>query len=375
MEDVQKTIDLASVLNSPSYYSETEVRQMFADEACREEYIAAIRTRQAARRAMTEVPDVEQQWQEFCASNISEEPASASSSRLRYLWSALAGAAAMLLAVFVFNHFSAKSNGTSDMIAMEYDDNPQNIVMKRAGKATIIKQDSVSFLAANNVANVGKSQTAKVEDVKGRTLSTPRGMDLKVMLPDGSEIWLNAESSLSFPESFDKERRVNLSGEAYFKIARDTKRPFTVTTERMNVKVLGTEFNFRSYSTERPQVSLVKGSVEVLSNKGAVEAILSPGQGANIDKEGALHVNDVDIYAAVQWKDGFFYFQNQTLLTTLQEIARWYNVGVIFKDAAMANEKIHFSALRQESLSQTIEKLNMVLDTDIIVEGKNIVVR
>jgi len=192
----------------------------------------------------------------------------------------------MLLAVFVFNHFSAKSNGTSDMIAMEYDDNPQNIVMKRAGKATIIKQDSVSFLAANNVANVGKSQTAKVEDVKGRTLSTPRGMDLKVMLPDGSEIWLNAESSLSFPESFDKERRVNLSGEAYFKIARDTKRPFTVTTERMNVKVLGTEFNFRSYSTERPQVSLVKGSVEVLSNKGAVEAILSPGQGANIDKEG-----------------------------------------------------------------------------------------
>lgn len=109
-------------------------------------------------------------------------------------------------------------------------------------------------------------------------LSTPRGMDFKVILSDGSEVWLNAESSLEFPSAFtSKERRVNLKGEAYFKVARNEQNPFIVTTDKMQVRVLGTEFNFRSYVSELSHVSLVSGSVEVytpIRDKIAISCML-----------------------------------------------------------------------------------------------------
>ena len=300
---------------------------------------------------------------------------------------ALSGAAAMLLFVIAYNYFTEKEGVEGQLVVMEYDESPQNLTMLIDGKneQTIKPQDSISFfkgvqgkkMQEMTFSNNTRGANSSIKQKDGmRTLKTPRGMDLKVILPDGSEVWLNAESSLEFPTSFANARNVVLNGEAYFKVAHNESSPFIVSTNKMNVKVLGTEFNFRNYPTECTQVALVKGSVEILNaDNTSTSIVIYPGQGANIDKEGRINVHAVDTYAAIQWTEGFFYFQNQTLVTALQEIGRWYNVGVVFENTECLNEKIHFSALRKETLQQTLDKLNKLLHTNITAYGKNIIVR
>lgn len=376
MEETQKDIDLATILGDPAAFTEEEIRRHFADEEHRTEFIAALRARQAERRRTAKVPDVEAEWQAFIAERTPARPRNA---RLRYALAAMAGAAAMLVAVLIYHALVPGRSHETTLVALDYDPEPQQAVMQTEGEAqpTVLRHGTVSFLKdADGTAADDGNATLHPEGSKGRTLKTPRGMDLKVILPDGSEVWLNAESSISFPQSFSDARRVALTGEAYFKVAHDEKRPFTVSTDKMSVRVLGTEFNLRSYPSELPQVSLVDGSVEVAHADGSpAEATLVTGQGAGLDSKGQIRVGSVDTYAVTQWKDGFFYFQNQSLLTALQEIGRWHNVGVVFQKPALAGVKLHFSALRKEPLANTIDKLNLLLGTHIETDGHKIIVR
>ncbi|MBR1461946.1 MAG: FecR domain-containing protein [Prevotella sp.] len=384
MNNQHEEMDLALILNNPTDYSEEELTAFFADAQNRSDYMAVKLACQAERRAMTPVPDVDKEWEQFSEQHFAAQKEAINGTadkhaRLKYLLAALGGAAAMLLAMLAYQHLMPKEEIKEQFIAMEYDDSPQNITMSINGKEekAVAPLDSISFFKRSSESYTAQNQRENAAAPSGtRTLKTPRGMDLKVILPDGSEVWLNAESSLEFPTSFAQKRDVILNGEAYFKIARDEKKPFIVSTDKMNVKVLGTEFNFRHYPTERTQVSLVKGSVEILNTDNTPTAIiLQPGQGANIDKQGIIHVQQVDTYAVTQWTDGFFYFQNQTLVTALQEIGRWYNVGVVFENTEVVNEKIHFSALRKETLQQTLDKLNQLLHTHITSKGNKIIVK
>ena len=388
-EDKHRDIDLAGILNNPADFSEEELKSFFADEENRMEYMAVRRAQQAERRAAV-VPDADKEWEDFARKHFhgqtDTERNGHRKAAFRYFLAALGGAAAMLLVMLAFHHFSPAEDAGGRLVAMEYDDSPQNITMDIDGKGTksLAKRDSISFFPSHPDRQADHRGTGvaapalekELADGGTRTLKTPRGMDLKVTLPDGSEVWLNAESSLEFPTAFSDARRVMLKGEAYFKVARDEKRPFIVTTDKMNVKVLGTEFNFRHYDNERTQVALINGSVEILNaDNTATDIVLQPGQGANVDKQGQIRVQQVDTYAAIQWVDGYFYFQNQTLISALREIARWYNVGVVFENTDAANEKIHFSALRKETLQQTLDKLNRLMHTRITVKNHQIIVR
>ncbi len=201
-------------------------------------------------------------------------------------------------------------------------------------------------------------------------------MDFKVILPDGSEVWLNAESTIEFPAAFiGNERQVLLKGEAYFKVARDEDCPFVVISNQMKVRVLGTEFNFRSYTSEASHVSLIKGSVEILRpDAEKAEVVLEPGQGAWRDADGEIHVQEVDTYAVTQWVDGFFYFDDIPLVQILCELGRWYNLGVVFRNKSAMHAKMHFSASRNGDLEQTINNLNRMRKGRVSVEGTDIVV-
>lgn len=388
----QRDIDLVMILDNPSEFSEEELQRFFANEENRLEYIAVRRAQQAVRREEATVPDTDELWERFVRSTIEQinEPERhlhRYTTLLKYMIAVLSGAAAMLLFVIAYNYFTEKEGVEGQLVVMEYDESPQNLTMLIDGKneQTIKPQDSISFfkgvqgkkMQEMTFSNNTRGANSSIKQKDGmRTLKTPRGMDLKVILPDGSEVWLNAESSLEFPTSFANARNVVLNGEAYFKVAHNESSPFIVSTNKMNVKVLGTEFNFRNYPTECTQVALVKGSVEILNaDNTSTSIVIYPGQGANIDKEGRINVHAVDTYAAIQWTEGFFYFQNQTLVTALQEIGRWYNVGVVFENTECLNEKIHFSALRKETLQQTLDKLNKLLHTNITAYGKNIIVR
>lgn len=330
----------------------------------------------------TQQPDVDEEWKAFSEKKFSEEPAvvheepSISAPR-RPLWhlyvSALVGAAAMLLIIFTFRHqlFPTQTVTSSEQgeVAMVYDENPQRVALQGddAKAVDITQRDSISFFPASgdNTINLKPSTLNQ----KMQRLSTPRGMDYKVILADGSEVWLNAESKIEFPTNFQgKERRVKLLGEAYFKVARNEKSPFVVSTDQMEVRVLGTEFNLKSYSNEAAHVTLVKGSVAVGDTR------LTPGQDAWYDKEGHIHVAEVDVYDVVQWKDGFFYFNDKSLVTVLRELGRWYNLGVIFRNANAMNHKVHFSALREGTVEEALSSLNSLRKVKITLQGNNIIV-
>ena len=390
-------IDLVSLMDGSREYTEDDVREFFRDEEHRMEYMAVLRARQALKRSETPAPDVDAAWEEFVETHTEKstpvpnrieptiplhseedmEVTGQSSWRrsIGYVLAALGGAAAMFLGFVFFWHPKGDVANDNLLTVLEYDESPQHLTMLIDGKKekTLQRLDSISFYGSKGYPT---SSVSAKEKGGLRTLKTPRGMELKVILPDGSEVWLNAESSLEFPTAFTDKRHVALVGEAYFKVARDEGRPFTVSTDKMNVRVLGTEFNFRHYATERTEVALVKGSVEVLDpDNTSTKIVLHPGEAANVGNDGDIRVHPVNTYAVNQWTKGFFYFQDKTLATVLQEIGRWYNMGIVFENKEKLREKIHFSALRKETLQQTLDKLNRLMDTEIVIVGNKIVIR
>ena len=130
-----------------------------------------------------------------------------------------------------------------------------------------------------------------------------------------------------------------------------------------------------SYSNEAAHVTLCSGKVEVLRAEGKqVEQVLQPGQDAWFGQDGALHVAEVDVYDIVQWKDGFFYFNDKSLVTVLRELGRWYNLGVVFRNASAMNYKVHFSALREGTINEALSSLNSLRKVKVSLQGNNIVV-
>ena len=200
-------------------------------------------------------------------------------------------------------------------------------------------------------------------------------MDFKLVLNDGTEVWLNAESSIEFPATFTgSDRKVNLHGEAYFKVAHNATKPFIVNLGDKAIQVLGTEFDVRNYASERSSVVLVNGSVQLLDGNGKEEAKLTPGQGATWAEGGNVSVREVDTYGATQWIEGLFYFEENSLGEVLREVGRWYNYGVTFKNDKHISYKVHFSASRNEDIKEVIDDLNTLCAFKVAIENKNIVI-
>ena len=336
--------------------------------------------RMSRKRQTTTCPDTERNW---CQIRDKIQTMPPRRNQWKLCLAALAGAAAMLAGVLAYQHFTADNGLNERIIALAYDDSPQQIVLKDNEQSTDLSGlDSISFLPLPNLPGEKTrkqpgtaTETTSTATQKGmQTLSTPRGMDFKVTLSDGSEVWLNAESTLEFPSAFTgKNRQVKLKGEAYFKVARNEQTPFIVCSEEMNIRVLGTEFNFRNYST--PHVSLIRGSVEVFRpGHTEAEARLTPGQSAWCDAQNHIRVKDADTYAVTQWTSGLFYFDHTTLLEILQELGRWYNLGVVFHAPEHAHTIMHFSAMRTDDVNQAIRHLNRLQKGEIKLEGKNLAV-
>lgn len=200
------------------------------------------------------------------------------------------------------------------------------IGLNEAKEGVLAKQGGtqVSKLPNGRLAYTKPDQVAAVAWNK---LSTPRGGQYRVTLPDGTEVWLNAASSLRFPTGFDrKERMVELSGEAYFEVAKDPSKPFIVKTENnMKVKVLGTHFNIMAYPGERSSnVTLLEGTVEVN------ERLLKPGEQA-LQNGNGIQVSETDVEHAVAWKNGYFSFSNADITTVMTTLERWYDIEVEYE--------------------------------------------
>ena len=341
-------------------------------------------------------------WQRFAAIHGIAEGSTASGRQTLpkrrlspiHLWlSAVGGAAAACVIMFIVQQWMT-SAGHSPYVALHYDATAQQLCIGEHD--TVFSAGQERFLSFYDTSEASRgtastSVTSHTETsttsphttypkseashpvVKTRKLSTPRGMDFRVLLPDSSEVWLNAESTIEFPVAFNSgERRVELHGEAYFKVTRNEQTPFVVHTDRLKVCVLGTEFNLRAYDTDASSLTLVKGSVQVFSEKDKV--LLSPGQEVECTRTGSLRVHDIDTYSVTQWTEGLFYFDEMPLVEVLKELGRWYNLGVVFHHQELMEMKIHFSASRTDDIDTAIRNLNRLRKVRITIEEEYIVV-
>ncbi|RQP18920.1 MAG: FecR family protein [Parapedobacter sp.] len=203
-------------------------------------------------------------------------------------------------------------------------------------------------------------------------LTTPNGGTYQIVLPDGTKVWLNAASRLKYPSRFDSEERVvELEGEAYFSVARGKTRnwPFKVSFAGHTVNVLGTEFNISAYPKEPANTTLVEGSVEIVHLLSNATARLSPGEQAAI-RDNKFDIQSVDVQKYVAWKDGLFYFKHASFDELIRQIARWYDVAVVYK-GKIPTETFSGKMRRDVSLL-TILDLMDISKAKIQLEGRTL---
>jgi len=219
-----------------------------------------------------------------------------------------------------------------------------------------------------------KATSANVSRVSYNTITTPNGGQYQLVLADGTKVWLNAASSLKFPTQFNgKDRTVELTGEAYFEVAKNKNKPFNVKTATQTVQVLGTHFNINSYGDEASvKTTLLEGSVKVFSATGNV--LISPGQQAILAKNEILSVKtDPDVDEVVAWKNGMFQFNEADIQTIMRQIARWYDIDVEFK-GPIPNYTYHGKISRNANASQVL-KILALSGINFTIEGRMIIVR
>ena len=211
----------------------------------------------------------------------------------------------------------------------------------------------------------GDASGAQGTTVVRNVLTTPSNATAEVVLADGSVVSVNAGSRLVYPQKFTgATREVELQGEAYFKVKHDERYPFIVKANGISTKVLGTEFNVRSYSKNDTHVTLLQGSVLVSllsSNASSAQPSMSkrlkPGEDASL-QGGFLSVHAVDTEIYTAWKNGEFYFDNESLLDIAKEIGKWYNVSVIFRSPEKMHARLFFAAPRDGGIEELLELLN-----------------
>lgn len=206
------------------------------------------------------------------------------------------------------------------------------------------------------------------------TISTPRGGKYQVNLPDGTQVWLNAASSVRFPASFRNlpNRRVELSGEAYFEVTKDANKPFIVVTEKQETQVLGTHFNINSYQDEgQTKTTLLEGSIRV-SDKANKNIILKPGQQSTL-KEGNIDIRNVDENDAISWKKGLFSFNDENLESIMRKISRWYDVDIHYQDS-FSKTSFLGTISRSKNITSVLKILERSGEVHFKIEGRRITV-
>ena len=251
------------------------------------------------------------------------------------------------------------------------------VVLDSASNGTISQQGNVEVRKLDNGLlsyTINGKQITENDEAFYNTISTPRGGQYQVTLADGTQVWLNAASSIRFPVVFTgAERKVEITGEAYFEVAKNAAIPFKVKTATSDVQVLGTHFNVNAYDDEAAvKTTLLEGSVKIIS-AGQPIKYLQPGQQSEINKQGTITVlNNADIEEVMAWKNGRFQFNSADLKSILRQISRWYDVDVVYK----GNVNLHFTGqlTRNDNVSKVFEELVLTGEVHFKIEGKKIIV-
>ena len=202
-------------------------------------------------------------------------------------------------------------------------------------------------------------------------IETPKGGQYRVVLPDGTQVWLNAASSLKYPARFaGNERKVELTGEGYFEVVHNSRQPFKVTTNGLVVEDLGTHFNINCYTDEPAALTtLLEGAVKVNG-----KTTLHPGEQAQLMVSGTLAVRTVDTDEAVAWKNGVFMFSNESLGSIMRKIGRWYNTDITFSNEQLKQVTFSGTISRLDNVSKVLRRLALTNEATFSIENNRIII-
>ncbi len=233
-------------------------------------------------------------------------------------------------------------------------------------QAGIVVANGISYLDGSDVLSEPVSQTL--------TLTTPKGGTYQVTLPDGSDVWLNAASTLRYPSHFGPGARVvEIDGEGYFSVANDAQRPFKVVSHGQEIDVLGTEFNISAYRDDaETKTTLVEGMVRVSNLESKTAKLLSPGEQSAV-RGATTETRRVEVEPYTAWKDGVFHFDNTPLEAMLRQLARWYEVDIVYESSA---PKERFSGqLPRNVTMQTVLEMLRVSEIDYRLAGNTLIIK
>lgn len=256
--------------------------------------------------------------------------------------------------------------------------NGKSITLSDVKSGVVIDASKLTYNDGSVVANNNNSQNSTATSYSGQLkASTPRGGTYQIILPDGTKVWLNASSELKFPASFSqsKQRSVELSGEAYFEVAKNKMKPFIVRSNGQEIEVLGTHFNVNSYMDEKvTKTTLLEGAIKLSQLKGNNPAsyVLRPGQQAIAGN--SIVIRNVDALDAIDWKNGMFIFNKESLESIMRKLSRWYDVDVVFEDEKLKSKLLGGTVSRFSTVTEVLEVLELTELAHFKIKGRSIMV-
>ncbi|MCO4294738.1 FecR family protein [Solitalea sp. MAHUQ-68] len=305
-------------------------------------------------------------------------------------WAKIAIASCLLIACSLVVYFRNNNDILGNKVVSS------QVIKPGGNEATLTLQDgSKVLLNAVNIGEIAQQGNIKITKTKDgqlvytiaanndndgiqtesyNSIETPRGGQYQINLPDGSKVWLNAASSLKYPTVFKgTERKVELTGEGYFEIAKDKTHPFKVITQNQQVEVLGTHFNIDAYNDNgNTKTTLLEGSVKAGLINSSDSKTLKPGEQMIVNQQ-KISVIEVDTEEAIAWKNGYFMFNNESLETVMNKIARWYNIDIDYNGNKI-NKTFGGSISRFKNVKDVLSMLELTGSVHFKIEGRRVIV-
>lgn len=314
--------------------------------------------------------------------------------KTKRLWPYYSAAAAVLLClgiVFFFNRSNRllsteKKNETMALNEIKPGKNTailtlangKSLTLSDVKSGVVIDAAKLTYNDGSVVANNSDSQNETNALYSGILKArTPRGGTYQIVLADGTKVWLNASSELKFPASFDqsKQRVVELSGEAYFEVAKNKRKSFMVRSNGQEIEVLGTHFNVNSYPDEKfTKTTLLEGAIRLsqLKTHQPASYVLRPGQQAISGN--TIVIRNVDAMDAIDWKNGMFIFNKESLESIMRKLSRWYDVDVVFEDEKLKSKLLGGTVSRFSTVTEVLEVLELTELAHFKIKGRSIMV-
>lgn len=365
MKDLKKYFDLARKIAHELWSGSGEWEKCVEEEGVREEL-----------KGRFDRTELEKRWNEFEDINVTQALANVNRKRRKYLvrrvWRIGGAAAAAVLVGGMATVWmeQPKAPVVPQMAVLGESHKGVYLVVGDTGRIDLATVRTFENQGVT-VINSEKEELSYRENIKVsektlvHKLVIPKGCEYKLLLADGTRVWMNAGSELSYPVAFDSvSREVTLKGQAYFEVAKSTV-PFIVKTEQMDVRVLGTSFDVMSYEDEpMVQVTLEEGKVQI--HAGVRESVLVPGeQAVFVRGDSTLSVQQVNTGIYTGWRNGEFIFDNESFASVGRKLSRWYDIEVVI-DERLQNESLNGSLKRYESIQEFLNILQLTDEIKVV---------